>query len=1247
MIISFLSVLLISFLILKLEITYLFYIVYIITAISFLVIKKKRKFVFLVLFIITIFFNFLIFKINNDDSYNNKKFEHAVEHIENRFNNLKNSFFENKYNLIKKNYNKNSDIGIVIYRNNQLMNWKGRADFYKNAKITKNPKIIVRKNEASIRYYYTHKHRDYYLRYYISNIYGQNKYSSNWKKNIQDKINLEIKFYYKPGQFYVNEEDINYNYFRQHRSYQQNNNTYFKKMNNDIIIKLMGSPKKNVLNKIRFSYFLAVVFIINIFLFFFFKKFKYKFLIFSFFLINLYFNFINIYSFLLIIFLLFLIKKLEEHDFTELRNTSVFDFAVSIFMNIFFILFIFKYILKNTNKIIYLLSYTNIEYLSISIALFLFLLINMVTFKKIKKHYKYLILILLSVLSIYLQLYYIFIPILILSLLYFYYESLFKKYKIVHYLVLFLSMFSIFISPKLLLNNNDVYLKSIKIIQNKPKRIFSDTYKHLKKDDNLRWSLKNNIKYDDENFAFYKWRKTPMSNLTIDNFIYFLDKNNNIYSSFAYNCNILQKIGINNNINYINGYLIYKKTLYSGKERIGKIVLGIKKDDLSKEVIGHTFYFPKFRNTKQEILLNEADIDNTYYIKSSVKNKNQEYYFYQKSYKVFIIKYLLYSIIIFPIMIFLLFFLKKLQFKSLFEFKTKVLFLFLVLLIIPFIFSTILIFNNYNNDIRSYLSSDIKNKQKILIDKLIRIRDDKLIGKTITEKEMSNNSKRMNYVDSINDKLNNWIIYNKPKRILSYNEDIYKVNLDLDYINKDKYLEITNKKYLSNYLFGKSKLNYYFKSSVFPNNIFKIEINISPLKKEIFVEKIHTFMLVNILLIILIIYFINFLNRNLVNPLYNIILATKKVSYGRFDYENYQNSVFPEIKILNVNFEKMVKRLKVMRKNVREHQKFLENIITSLPIGAAIYDKNLSVDIYNSEVLPFYNGSKNIRKIDKDFKFNIDFLKPQNDIIRDKGRVYRYSINKFKYGYIFLIFEITNIVLENKIDSWLQMGQEISHELKNPLMPINFSLARLEKMLNNKDITDNKNYIIELMDILKEEFGKIETLVEKFRNFAYESEKEISSLNTVKRVQQIIKNYKTFDINLSKGDNIPVIYFSKFKFDLILNNIIKNSIEASKENNKIDINIYYDKFTRGYQTKFFDKDKKYLIIHIKDFAGGIDKKLLDRIFEPYFSNKKGGTGLGLYLVKKYMNQFNGEIFFEVRKNKGSDIFLLFNVKELE
>ena len=114
-----------------------------------------------------------------------------------------------------------------------------------------------------------------------------------------------------------------------------------------------------------------------------------------------------------------------------------------------------------------------------------------------------------------------------------------------------------------------------------------------------------------------------------------------------------------------------------------------------------------------------------------------------------------------------------------------------------------------------------------------------------------------------------------------------------------------------------------------------------------------------------------------------------------------------------------------------------------------------------------------------------------------------------------------------------------------------------------------------------------------------------------------------------------------------MNNIIKNSIEASEENNKIDINIYYDKFTRGYQTKFFDKDKKYLIIHIKDFAGGIDKKLLDRIFEPYFSNKKGGTGLGLYLVKKYMNQFNGEIFFEVRENKGSDIFLLFNVKELE
>ena len=69
------------------------------------------------------------------------------------------------------------------------------------------------------------------------------------------------------------------------------------------------------------------------------------------------------------------------------------------------------------------------------------------------------------------------------------------------------------------------------------------------------------------------------------------------------------------------------------------------------------------------------------------------------------------------------------------------------------------------------------------------------------------------------------------------------------------------------------------------------------------------------------------------------------------------------------------------------------------------------------------------------------------------------------------------------------------------------------------------------------------------------------------------------------------------------------------------------------------------MIHVRDYAGGVRDELLDRIFEPYFSDKKGGSGLGMYLVKKYMTQYGGDVKIEVRPGEGLDIYLYFEVKK--
>ncbi|MCF7858170.1 MAG: HAMP domain-containing protein [Candidatus Cloacimonetes bacterium] len=211
------------------------------------------------------------------------------------------------------------------------------------------------------------------------------------------------------------------------------------------------------------------------------------------------------------------------------------------------------------------------------------------------------------------------------------------------------------------------------------------------------------------------------------------------------------------------------------------------------------------------------------------------------------------------------------------------------------------------------------------------------------------------------------------------------------------------------------------------------------------------------------------------------------------------------------------------------------------------------------------------------------------------------------------------LIQSEKNIMWKELSRILAHEIKNPLTPIQLTMQRLEEKYNND--TENLYAVFpESVMIINQEINNLKNLVSTFSNFAKNVEPESSIFNPKTEIAEILKSYQNdFELKLS-GQNC-MIKFDKTHLYQIITNLVQNAIEASKEDDIVTITIT-------------QKDD-FVKICILDSGIGIKETQLDKIFEPYFTNKKKGTGLGLALVKKLVDINNSSINVTSKENEGS------------
>ncbi|MFC2158965.1 PAS domain-containing sensor histidine kinase, partial [Acidobacteriota bacterium] len=221
--------------------------------------------------------------------------------------------------------------------------------------------------------------------------------------------------------------------------------------------------------------------------------------------------------------------------------------------------------------------------------------------------------------------------------------------------------------------------------------------------------------------------------------------------------------------------------------------------------------------------------------------------------------------------------------------------------------------------------------------------------------------------------------------------------------------------------------------------------------------------------------------------------------------------------------------------------------------------------------------------------------------------------------------------------AWAEMARKVAHEIKNPLTPIQLSAEHL--------LTVYREDSDKFEEALKESTSYIITEVQNLRNIAHEfmkiskevvTKKETFNLGTL--IEETIGPYKKIlshriEFNETYNEEEAHISADKEKITVALKNIFTNAIEAIQEKGKITV-----RFSRG---------DRFFLIEISDTGTGINKDDLANIFQSYFSTKDVGTGLGLPIAKKIIEDHDGRIEVSSRPGKGTLIKIFLPIDQAE
>jgi two-component system nitrogen regulation sensor histidine kinase NtrY len=222
-------------------------------------------------------------------------------------------------------------------------------------------------------------------------------------------------------------------------------------------------------------------------------------------------------------------------------------------------------------------------------------------------------------------------------------------------------------------------------------------------------------------------------------------------------------------------------------------------------------------------------------------------------------------------------------------------------------------------------------------------------------------------------------------------------------------------------------------------------------------------------------------------------------------------------------------------------------------------------------------------------------------------------------GYVLLFDDVTELSRAQHLAAWRDVARRIAHEIKNPLTPLQLSAQRLERFFagreNSATVVDSTRSIVEHVEIIKRlanefsEYGRMPTA----RFVATDVAAVVSSV-----VRTFEADYPDVKVSYSSQTKVPEMLLDPEQIRGVLINVLSNAVAAVRgchPQGGGEVSVSLD----------FERHSTRARIEISDNGPGITAADKSRVFEPYFTTKKGGTGLGLAIVSSVVSDHQGEV----------------------
>jgi two-component system nitrogen regulation sensor histidine kinase NtrY len=413
---------------------------------------------------------------------------------------------------------------------------------------------------------------------------------------------------------------------------------------------------------------------------------------------------------------------------------------------------------------------------------------------------------------------------------------------------------------------------------------------------------------------------------------------------------------------------------------------------------------------------------------------------------------------------------------------------------------------------------------------------------------------------------------------------------------------------------------------------------LSFLKTPVKNSYILTLLLITLVIIFAATWFGLYLAKGITVPIQKLAEGTHEVAHGNWDYR-IESGGDDEIGILVDSFNQMTSDLKQSNAELQRRGQFVETLLANIAAGVISVDPSGIITTWNKAAEQIL-GVPAAGALGKSYAevFRPEALQVMGDIVDSVKQ--RESVEceiKIQLpdqlltavvtaatlrgddaqilGVMVFLENITQIQRVQRMEAWREVARRIAHEIKNPLTPIQLSAERLRKRYA-KMLDGDGGILDKCTATIIQQVEELKKLVNEFSQFARLPSAQLASGDLNEIVNEALFLFKEGHNGIHfqfRGGVIPAVELDREQIKRVLINLLDNAVAAVAGKGEVRLSTIYDR-ARGVVT-----------LEVADNGCGLAPDVRARIFEPYFSTKKNGTGLGLTIVSQIIEDHRGYI----------------------